>query len=251
MSEKTRWLVKEVAALTGLTVRTLHHYDEIGLVVPARDANGYRVYVQDDLARLQQVRVYRELELDLDAIKAIVNAPDSDRSITLQRQHAAIEQRIEKLMAIASSVEYAMEAERAGLRLTPREMFEVFGDFDPTAYNDEVAERWSGERLDESRRRTRRYTKADWLRIKSEAAGLNDELAALMKAEVPAAAPEAIAIAEKMRLHIDRWFYPCPAEHHGRLAAMYTEDPRFEATYEKVAPGFAAYVRAAIEANCG
>ena len=239
-AKKSEWTVKEVAAMTGLTVRALHHYDEIGLVSPRRDVNDYRKYGQQDLQRLHEVRVYRELELDLAQIRILLSDNGRPRSEVLQEQRAALEARIEKLMDLSSALDKAAQAERAGIRLTPRELFEVFGDFDPSAYVDEVQARWSGDRTDESRARTRSYSKAQWQVLKAEGARLNEAMAAVMQDGEGAASQRAVAIAEKMRLHIDRRFYPCPRAHHAVLAVMYTEDRRFEATYEATAAGRAA-----------
>lgn len=248
--------VKQVARLTGLTVRTLHHWDEIGLVRPRRDPNGYRAYDAEDLARLQEVRVYQELDLDLDRIRTLLADPGRDRSAVLVQQRDALERRVERLMALMGTLEHTLEAERAGVRLSPQQLFEAFGDFDPTAYTDEVDARWGQDdagaaQVAESRRRTRGYGPDDWRQIKAEAKGLNQDMAAHMGSGAAPTSPEAVALAERMRQHIDRWFYACTPAMHRTLAASYTDDPRFERHYEQVAEGLAAYVRAAIEANPG
>ena len=134
--------------------------------------------------------------------------------------------------------------------MTTEEMFEVFGDFDPAEYEDEVKERWGEtDAYKESARRTARYTKADWQRFKDESQQIGTDTAALMDAGVPADDPRAMDLAEQARLQIDTWFYPCSHEMHMNLAAMYIADPRFTATYEKIHEGMAQYWHDAILAN--
>ena len=133
--------------------------------------------------------------------------------------------------------------------MNENDMFEVFGDFDPRQYEAEVEERWSGELLDESRRRTSDYTKAQWKEAIAEGEAVTNEFAAALRNGDPADGPRAMRIAERHRLQIDRWFYPCSYDVQVGLAEMYVADPRFTAHYEKVEAGLAIYVRDAIAAN--
>jgi MerR family transcriptional regulator, thiopeptide resistance regulator len=143
-----------------------------------------------------------------------------------------------------------LEARTMGINLTPEERFEVFGDFDPDQYAAEVEERWGDtDAYGESRRRTRGHTKADWEAMKAEGQAATDAMVAAMRAGIPADSPEAMAGAEAHRLQIDRWFYPCSHQMHVGLAEMYLADPRFTATYEKIAPGLTQYLHDAIKAN--
>ena len=122
--------------------------------------------------------------------------------------------------------------------------------FDQSRYEKEVQERWGQtDAYKESSRRTKSYRPEDWARIKAEAESIRDGMMELLKAGRASDAPEAMAQAEKARLHIDRWYYPCSHRMHAGLADMYTADPRFAAYYDDQAPGLAAYVSAAIKAN--
>ena len=135
--------VGQVAHLSGVTVRALHHYDAVGLLRPSgRTEAGYRSYSHDDLARLQRILCYRELGFSLDQIAAILDDASVDPLDHLRRQHALLVGRIERLQRMAAAVEKAMEARRMGINLDPAEMFEVFGNDDPTQYADEVERRW-------------------------------------------------------------------------------------------------------------
>jgi MerR family transcriptional regulator, thiopeptide resistance regulator len=243
--------VGAVARLSGVTVRTLHHYDEIGLLSPGdRSDAGYRQYGDADLERLQRILFYRELGFGLDEIKTVMSDDDADALDHLRRQHAMLSDRIGRLERMVRAVETAMEARTMSISLTPEERLEVFGDFDPDAHAAEAEERWGGSpAYRESQRRASRYTKADWERMKDEASEYADRLVALMRAGAAADSTEAMEAAEAHRQHIGRWFYDCSHEIHRGLGQMYVDDPRFTATYEAIAPGLAAYLRDAIAAN--
>ena len=243
--------VGQVAGFAGVTVRTLHHYDEIGLLVPGeRSTAGHRRYGDRDLDRLQKILFYRELGFPLDEVAALLDDPDADPRAHLRRQHELLTARIEKLRKMAAAVEHAMEARRMGINLTPEERFEVFGDKDPEQYAEEAEQRWGGtEAYAESQRRAARYTKADWQRMKAEVDDWSARYAALVKAAEPAAGERAMDMAEEHRRHISAWFYDCPYEMHRCLAAMYVSDERFKAFYDSMAPGLAEHLREAIEAN--
>jgi len=243
--------VGEVASLAGVSVRTLHHYDAIGLLEPSERSNaGYRLYGDGDLAALQQILFFKELGLRLDDISRIMRDPSFDRRRALELQRRMLTDKSAQLTRMAAAVNAALDAMERGVTMDEKDMFEVFGDFDPSQYEDEVRERWGeSEAYKESERRTRRYTKADWTRFKAESESNGVAIAALMDEGVPANDPRAMDLAEQARLLIDTWFYPCPREMHVGLAEMYIADPRFTATYEKIHPGMAQYLHDAIKAN--
>jgi MerR family transcriptional regulator, thiopeptide resistance regulator len=237
--------VGEVAELAGVTVRTLHHYDELGLLSPSdRSEAGYRLYSYADLARLQEILIWRQVGFALSEIQALLDDPAHDRIGALERQRELVDREVERLGALAGAIEAALEAERGGTRLLEDTMFE---GFDATQYEDEVRERWGDtDAYQESARRTRGYGDAEWKAIQSESDAILSELVSLMQAGEPADGPQARALAERHRKHISRWFYPCsPAMHRG-LGEMYVADERFARSYEQVAPGLAAYFRDAI-----
>ncbi|MGK5547551.1 MerR family transcriptional regulator [Streptomyces sp. URMC 127] len=243
--------VGQVAAFAGVTVRTLHHYDEIGLLSPGgRSHAGHRRYEDEDLDRLQQILFYRELGFPLDEVAVLLDDPDVDPAEHLRRQHGLLTERIEQLQRMATAVEHAMEAKKMGIKLTPEEKFEVFGDFDPDEHAEEVEQRWgSTEAYRESQRRTASYTKEDWQRIQDETNGLNQRIADLMATGAAAGSPEAMDLAEEHRQQIVRFYYDCTYEIHTCIAEMYVTDERFAAYYDAIRPGMGAYLRDAIQAN--
>ena len=241
--------VSQVAALAGVTVRTLHHYDEIGLLAPSeRTSAGYRIYTDTDLERLQQIRYYRELGFGLDEIAVLLDTAEPREHF--RRQHRLLTERIKKLEEMVTAIEFAMEAQKMGVNLTPEERFEVFGDDDPERYSAEAEQRWGDtDAYAESQRRTSRYSKADWQRFKAENEDWGRRFVAVMDAGEPAAGPAAMDLAEEHRQQISRWFYECTYEIHTGLADMYVADPRFTEFYERLKPGLAGYLNEAIHAN--
>lgn len=242
--------VGEVARTAGITVRTLHHYDELGLLTPSRrGANGYRLYEPDDLGRLQRILFYRELELPLDRIRSLLDG-DQGPLEHLQRQRELLLDQRARLDRLVLTLEQTMSANKMGIDLTPEEMLEVFGDQDPSRYADEAEERYGGtEAWEQSTRRAASYTKDDWKRIVADNERFLEQLAETMRAGEPADGELAMDLAEQARLGIDHLYYECTHARHRTLATMYVTDPRFAATYERVAEGLAMWFRDAIHAN--
>lgn len=253
MSETTKpdmaYSIGEVAKLARVSIRALHHYDAIGLLSPSgRSAAGYRLYVDADLRRLQQVLFHRELGLSLDAIKTALDTP-ADRLTTLEAQRRALVTKLATLQAMLVLVDATIDHLRRGDDMSANDLFR---DFDPSQHDDEVRARWGDTyAYAESRRRTKDYTADDWARMRGESDAINQAFVALLVAGVPADDPRAAEVAERHRQHIDRWFYPCSTAMHRGLAEMYLADPRFTATYEKVHEGLALYVHDAISGSSG
>jgi len=242
--------IGEVARLAGITVRTLHHYDEVGLLRPSgRSRSGYRSYDAADIARLQRVLGYRELDFSLEEIGALLDG-EADPLEHLHRQRDLISLRIERLQRMLATLDRTMEAQTMGFRLTPAEMLEVFGEHDPAEHHAEAEQRWGDtEAWRESQGRISSYGKEDWLRLKADAEAIHARLATALTSGLPAGSDEAMDAAEAHRRHINDWFYECSPQMHVGLAEMYLADPRFTATYEGVAPGLAQYLHDAILAN--
>lgn len=251
VSDSEGMKVGEVSRLVGISVRTLHHYDEIGLVVPSgRTPKGYRSYSSADVERLHQVLTYRELGFVLDDIATLLDDPTVDAFAHLSRQRALLDARIDRLHQMAAAVDKMMEAKKMGIQLTPEEQREVFGDdWLGDEYAGEAEERWGDtEAWKQSQTRTASFTKDDWKRIKAETDALEADFAAAMKAGVPADSERAAVLAERHRAGIEQ-HYDCGYEMHVCLAEMYIADERFTKHYDDVAPGLARYVRDAIVAN--
>lgn len=242
--------VGQVAREYGVTVRTLHHYDEIGLLRPSeRTPAGYRLYTVTDLERLAAIVVYRRLDLGLDEIAELLDGrvPVVDH---LRRQRAAVLARIDEMTGLVAAIDTMMEAEMSERPATKAELKELFGDGFDDAYAREAEQRWGdSDAWAQSQARTSAYGKADWQAVKEETEAINAAFVAALEAGEPATSEAAMDAAEAARLQIDGRFYSCSPQFHRNLGDMYLADPRFTATYEQIRPGLAQYVRDAIHSN--
>lgn len=240
--------VGDVSKRTGISIRTLHHYDEIGLVKPSsRSEAGYRLYAQKDVERLQQVLFYRALGLPLEEIARLLSDPDADRRAVLLSQRELLLQRADQARALVTLIDRTIAALDRGESMSQEDLFD---GFQPSEYEEEARQRWGGTpEYKESIRRTKSYTKDDWRAIRAEAGNIVEAFAAAFDAGAAPDDPRAMEVAESHRQHITRWFYPCSFEIHVGLGEMYVADPRFAANYEPVRTGLAAYIRDSIRAN--
>ena len=247
MSKKL-FKIGDVAKASRVTVRTLHHYDEIGLLVPSRSSAGHRFYGPDDLVRLQQILAARALGLPLEQIRRTLDDPDLDRRALLLEQRNALEARAAEATRMVTAIDEALAAlDKPEGSFDPQALFR---GFDPRAYEDEARDRWAETgTYQEAARRTRDYTESDWERYEEEQADLMRRLVVAMERGVDPASPDGRALAEEHRLLIDRWFYPCSHDQHATLAAMYELDERFAATFEAHAEGLTAFLVCAVRAN--
>ena len=260
MQSRRHYQVKEVAQQSGVSIRALHHYDAIGLLVPSlRTAAGYRLYSEDDLLRLQQILIGRELGLSLEEIRRSLDDPSFDRRSALLEQRAALARRAEQTSEMLRAIDAAM-AVLDGARLdgdgsnqregTTVDLKKIFNGFDPSKYEDEVKQRWGNtEAYKASAKRAASYTEEDWKRCRDEQGAIYADAIAALKAGKQPDDAAVMDVAERHRLAIDRWFYPCITKMHCGLADMYEQDGRFRDFFEGHAPGLAAFLSAAIRAN--
>lgn len=243
--------VSQVAALTHLTVRALHHYDDIGLLKPSqRSAAGYRLYDEEDLRRLRQVLMFRELGFGLDRVRELIDAPSHRQRQALLDQRAAVDQQRRHAEAVLRAVDATLDALQEQRPMTTDRLFEGFEQFENGEYAREAEQRWGdSEAWKESRRRLAGYSRADRAAAQAEQEGL---IADLRSARDSGATPEserAMALAERHRLHIDQRYYPCSHAMQCGLADLYEADERFRDHYDRHGAGLAAYLIAAIRAN--
>lgn len=248
------WTVGEAAQLAKVSVRTLHHYDEIGLLAPsARSEAGYRLYEDADLERLHQILLFRELGFSLDEIGQIMLDPTFDHADALRAQRSLLAEKAQRTEAMLAAIDAALNALEEGTTMSDQERADMFGElfdgFNPDDYEGEVQERWGDtDAYKQSAERTKRYTKADWAEIAAEQDANTAAFVALMDAGVPSDSPEAMALAEAKRQQISKWFYDCPVEFYANMACIWVNDPRFTKNIDKAKPGLAAYSYAAVQA---
>jgi DNA-binding transcriptional MerR regulator len=242
--------VGDLARLTGVTVRALHHYDEIGLVRPSqRTAAGYRLYSDADVHRLQRVLLFRELGLPLDEIASAIDEATTRDALLREHRDVLVAKRA-RIDAMLASLDKALAHLEEDRPMQPDDVKNMFDGFDPADYEDEARERWGEtDAYKESARRTKTYGKAEWDQIKRDWGAIYTALADLMKAGVAVTDARTQALVERHRAHLDRWFYPCSVDMHKNLGAMYVADPRFAANIDKTAAGLAQYLSDAIAAS--
>lgn len=235
--------VKAVAELAGISVRTLHHYDETGLLKPAQvSASGYRLYAEADLERLQQVLFFKELGFGLSEIKEIIDSPGFDRKGALMEHKRLLLERRERISRLISSVDRTLEAMERGIQVDEKRLFD---GFDQSQYEEEARERWGQtDAYKESQRRTKGYTKADWALIQQEGSEIYLGIASVMDRDP--ADPEVQAWVARHHQQINDRFYTCGPEIYRGLADMYLADERFMAFYEKIRPGLAQFMSRAM-----
>ena len=246
--------VKETADIAGVSVRTLHHYDQIGLLCPSSSTqSGYRLYNEHDLERLQQILFLRELGLPLEDIGTILDHPHFDRKAALHKHRDFLLAKRHRIDGLLTAVDQATTALEGGLAVSKKDMFEPFST---TALADhrkqyarETEERWGEtDAYQESQRRTAKYGKEQWQAISDQSAAVYKSLAALQDRPVSDA---------EVQKHIERWhqlindyFYPCSLDVFRSLGQMYTADERFTKNIDAYGQGLAAFMTKAMNYYC-
>lgn len=239
------YTVKTVAKLAGITVRALHHYDHIGVLRPSStSASGYRLYSDSDLARLQQVLFFRELGFSLQETKAIIDSPGFDRREALRSHRQLLCEKRERLGRLIDSVDRTIEATEGGTRVDEKTMFDGFDESKMEEYREEARTKWGKELVDESYRRVSDYTKEDWATFQAESKEIVTAMASLMGRDP--ADPEVQGWVDRHYRQIKDHFYTPTPEMYRGLGNLYVEDSRFTANYDRVKPGLASFMRAAM-----
>ncbi|MBZ9751627.1 MerR family transcriptional regulator [Deinococcus sp. HMF7604] len=243
-----RWTVGEVSLLTGVSVRTLHHYDDIGLLRPSERSEGnYRLYTPADLARLRAVLTYRQLGFALNDIEPLLAAPSAVQQQALTTQLSLLQEQQRRTQATIDAV-LAMLAS-PGDPMNNEDVKAVFDGFDPEQYEPEVQARWGDtDAYRQSKAKTARYTKADWEAVKAEMDHIYSQYLALMAAGVAPDSPQAQAVAAQHHAHIEARYYDAPPAMMRGLAQMWVQDDRFTRNIDRAGPGLAAYQSAAVTA---
>jgi DNA-binding transcriptional MerR regulator len=250
MKRNKGYLVKEVAQLSGVSVRALHHYDAIGLLTPSgRTAAGYRLYSEHDLLRLQQIMLSRKLGLPLEAIRQSLDDPAFDLSASLRRQRALLEKHLDEAHRIIASIDAALARLQSETEENGMDMRDIFDGASPDEFAAETEARWGKTAAyRESARRTQRYGETEWRAIKTEQDRIWPAAAEAMSAGLKPDGDAAIGIALEHRQHIDRWFYPLSPEMHAKLADMWESDARFETNIDRYAKGLTHWMARAVRA---
>ena len=238
------YTVKQLSKLAGVTPRTLHHYDAIGLLKPSRvGENGYRYYGEEALLRLQQILLYRELEMPLEDIRKIMGRRDFDVQAALQGHKEALQKQVARLERLLVTVDDTIKHLKGEKPMSEKGLFEGFSDEEQEKYALEAEQLYDPETVRESNRKWKAYPAAKKETILAEGKAVyQDMIAAMPKG---AGSPEVQAIVERWRKHMDYFWTPNPEQLVG-LAEGYNNDPRFKANFDKMHPGLAEFMREAV-----
>lgn len=247
MEKNKELTVAQVAKLTGISVRTLHHYHQIGLLSPSHiTAAGYRFYGIKELERLQQILFYKELDFSLEDIARLLDAPGYDKSIALSQHRHLLTLRRKRLDGLITLTDQLLKGETV-MSFQEFDMKKI--EETKEKYAKEAEERWGGtDAYAQSQKRTNSYNKEDWARIQGEAQAIYDAFAAAMKNDPASDAVQALVA--RWQQHITHNYYDCTKEILAGLGQMYTADQRFTQNIDKTAPGLAAFISSAIEIYC-
>ncbi|MET9340463.1 MerR family transcriptional regulator [Nonomuraea sp. NPDC003804] len=233
-----------------VTVRTLHHWDAIGLVRPSgRTTGGYRLYSAADIARIHRVLIYRELGLSLDDIGELLDAPTVDMTVPLSQQRAQLLDRISRLQAMVDAVDRMIEAACTGILLSAEEQVAIFGQRWKPSLAAGARDRWGDTaQWAQYAERAAGMAPEDWQQIADNIATLEHDLAAAKRAGVSPGSAEANALAERHRASMDAYF-DCTLSMQVCLGRKYAADPGFTAYYDAIEPGLTIWLRDIIDSN--
>ena len=238
------YTVKQLSDMAGVTPRTLHHYDQIGLLKPsAVGGNGYRYYEEEALYRLQQILFYRELDLPLDNIKKIMGRRDFDVLSALQSHRFALQGQVERLNRLIQTVDKTILHLKGEQKMSPKNLFDGFTEEEQNHYEAQAMQMYDPEMVKASNRKWKNYSAAEKEKIGVEGQAIYQDMIAAM--DKSAEAPEVQAIVGRWRKHIEYFWLPDNDQLLG-LADLYNTSPEFFQNFEATKPGLAAFMKKAI-----
>jgi MerR family transcriptional regulator, thiopeptide resistance regulator len=235
--------------MAGVTRRTLRYYHQIGLLEPSTiGENGYRYYNSEALLRLQQILLYRELDMPLDEIKHILDQPDFDVSAALEGHRAHLNRRIAHLQKLVETVDHTIGMMKGWETMEEKKLFAGFSDEEQAAMEKEAMQLYDPEIVKASSRKWKKYSRDEQQKIMAEGNAIYTDFVKVMPSG-PASA-EAQFVVERWRQHMS-YFWTPNEEQLLALAEGYNNDPRFKANFDQIDPGLAAFVRDAVKVYLG
>ena len=242
------YTVKQLADRAGVSPRTLHYYDEIGLLKPTSvGENAYRYYGEDAALRLQQILFYRELDVSLSQIRAILESPEFDIQLALQSHRCALQARVEHLKGLIETIDRTVEHMRGEREMTADEMFAGFDEETQRRYEEEASRLWGEKHVKDSRRRWDGYSKEKQAAILAEGGAVYQDLVSHL-GDDPGSEPVQQAIA-RWHEHLRYFYEPTPEILRG-LGQVYSQHPQFRATFTRMHLDLPDFLTAAIEHYC-
>lgn len=248
MVNQERLSIKQLSTLAGVSVRTLHFYDQIGLLIPQRvRENNYRFYTQESLLKLQQILFYREMEFNLDQIAGILNQPGFDLVEALEVHREALKGKAKRLSTLLETIDNTISNLKGQKDMTQTQYFKGFSEEQQAEYEKEAAQKWDPEMVHESNRRYRNLSQAE----KDELGAKGERITLAIRDAMPKGvnAPEVQQLIGEWQKHIS-FFYDCTDEILLGLGTMYLDDPRFKAFYDRIDPKLAEFFSEAIKVYC-
>ena len=241
--------VKEFANFTGVSVRTLHYYDEIGLLKPAfaDRQTGYRFYDESSLSRMQEILFFRELDFSLKNIGDILSSPHYNKEIALQKQKKLLILKKERLERLISAIENTVKGE-ISMSAFDNSEFEAAR----SQYEKEAKERWGNTAAyAEFEGKSRNYSKKTYQNLRADMDNIMKEFALCMQSGAKSDSDQAQTLVKKLQEHISEHYYTCTSEILSGLGQMYVGDERFTKNIDRHASGTAEYISNAISVFCG
>ena len=243
-----KMLIKEFANFTGVSVRTLHYYDEIGLLKPAivDEQSGYRFYDENSLERMQEILFYRELDFSLKSICSILSSPDYDKEKAITEQKRLLllkKKRLEKIIA-------ALENHQKG-----ESLMKAFDntEFETTRkkYEEEAKEKWgTTAAYVEYSDKTKGYSKETYHALAEGLDHIMAKFAQCMNSGAKSDSSEAQKLVKELQNYITDSYYTCTGKILSGLGKMYVADERFRQNIDKHAEGTAEFISHAITIYC-
>lgn len=248
--------VRQLAAISGVTVRTLHHYDEIGLLRPASvGANGYRYYGRDELLRLQRILFHRELGVPLNCIAELLELEGEDQIAVLREHRRKLELERERYGLLISTIDQTIAGLKGDAHMANADLYQGFSAEKQAGYEAWLIERY-GEPMREGIERSRasfaRMNAAEREQLGREYGEVEQALAEALRRGIDPASAAVDGLIRRHRAWVaTMWGAPCSGERYAGLADLYLAHPDFVARYEAIEPGFAEYLARAVKLHAG
>jgi len=237
--------VNQLSKIASITPRTLHYYDEIGLLKPTTVGdNGYRYYGEDALLKLQQILFYRELDIPLEDIKKIMGRRNFDVMSALVTHKVQLEKRINRLENLIKTVDHTIDHMKGKKEMSKKQLFEAFSEEQQAEYEKEAMQMYDPEIVKASNRKWKNYSEAEKQKIGEEGNAVYQDIVDQM--DKGPASPEIQDCIARWRKHMDYFWTPNPEQLAG-LADLYNEDPRFKKNFDKIDPRLAEFMREAVQ----
>ncbi len=244
-----RWQTKDFADLTGVSVRTLHYYDEIGLLQPGfvDEKSGYRFYDEKSLQRMQQILFYRELDFPLKTISRILSSPNYDKQKALQDQKRLLVMKKERLERLICALEEAERGETINMSVFDNKELEAKRE----EYAKEAEARWGAtDAYKESQKKTAAYGKEKWSELQEGMSDLIRTFGAAMSQGRPPQDEAVQTLVQQWKDFISSNYYTCTNEILAGLGQMYVADERFKKNMDREQEGTAEFMAEAIRIYC-